>query len=134
MSWGVLPWVYPVWDSLGFLDLGGYFLPHFREVFSYYLLEYFLMAFLLLSIVKQITSPGGMHETNAWSWCTGKTQRNWVEREVGGGIRMRNACNSMAESCQCMTKPTAMLWSNYLPTNKNKWKKKPMLKRIFVNM
>ena len=20
MSWGVLPWVYPVWDSLGFLD------------------------------------------------------------------------------------------------------------------
>ena len=22
MSWRVLPWVYPVWDSLGFLDLG----------------------------------------------------------------------------------------------------------------
>ena len=21
MSWGVLPWVYLVWDSLGFLDL-----------------------------------------------------------------------------------------------------------------
>ena len=35
----------------------------------------------VLSIVKQITSPGGMHET----WCTGKAQRNWVEREVGGG-------------------------------------------------
>ena len=31
MSWGVLPWVYPVWDSLGFLDLSDYFLPHFRE-------------------------------------------------------------------------------------------------------
>ena len=46
MSWGVSPWVYPVWDSLGFLDLCNYFLPHFREVFSYYLLEYFLMAFL----------------------------------------------------------------------------------------
>ena len=30
----------------------------------------------------------------------------------------------MADSCQCMTKPTAMLWSDYLPTNKNKWKKK----------
>ena len=27
MSWGVSPWVNPVWDSLGFLDLGGYFLP-----------------------------------------------------------------------------------------------------------
>ena len=29
---------------LGFLDLGDYFLPHFREVFIYYLLKYFLMA------------------------------------------------------------------------------------------
>ena len=46
MSWGVLPWVYPVWDSLGFLDLCDDFLPHSREVFNYYLLEYFLMAFL----------------------------------------------------------------------------------------
>ena len=46
MSWGVLPWVYHVWDSLGFLDLGGYFLPHFGEVFNYYLLKYFLMDFL----------------------------------------------------------------------------------------
>ena len=42
----------------------------------------------ILSIGKQITSPGWMHETSAWAWCTGKTQRNWVEREVGGGIGM----------------------------------------------
>ena len=63
----------------------------------------------ILSIVKQITNPGGMHETSAQAWCTGKTQRNQVEREVGGGIGMRNTCNSMADSCQCMTKPTAML-------------------------
>ena len=40
MSWGVSPWVYPVWDSLGFFDLGDYFLPHFREVFNYYVLKY----------------------------------------------------------------------------------------------
>ena len=39
----------------------------------------------ILSIVKQITSPGWMHETSTWAWCTGKTQRNRVEREVGGG-------------------------------------------------
>ena len=45
---GVLPWVYPVWDSLGFLDLGDYFLPHYRGVFDYYLLKYFLMAFLFV--------------------------------------------------------------------------------------
>ena len=48
MSWGVSPWVYPVWDSLGFLDLGGYFFSHFREVFNYYFLKYFLMAFLFV--------------------------------------------------------------------------------------
>ena len=34
--------------TLSFLDLGGYFLPHFREVFNYYLLKYFLMAFLFV--------------------------------------------------------------------------------------
>ena len=48
----------------------------------------------ILSIVKQITSPGGMHETSAWAWCTGKTQRDRVEREVGGEIGMGNTCNS----------------------------------------
>ena len=39
----------------------------------------------MLSRVKQITSPGGMHETSARAWCTGKTQREQVEREVGEG-------------------------------------------------
>ena len=63
----------------------------------------------ILSRVKQITSPGFMHATSAQAWCTGKTQRNRVEREVGGEIRMGNTCNSMADSCQCMTKNTAML-------------------------
>ena len=32
-----------------------------------------------------------------------------MEREVGVGIGMGNTCNSMADSCQCMTKPTEML-------------------------
>ena len=42
----------------------------------------------ILSRVKQITSPGWMHETSAQGWCTGKTQRDRMEREAGGGIRM----------------------------------------------
>ena len=63
----------------------------------------------ILSRVKQITSPGWMHETSARAWCTVKTQRDQVEREVGGGIGMGNTCNSMAHSCQCMTKPTTIL-------------------------
>ena len=40
----------------------------------------------VLSRVKQITSPGWVHETSARAWCTGKTQRDQVEREVGGAI------------------------------------------------
>ena len=63
----------------------------------------------ILSRVKQITSPGWMHETSAWAWCPGNTQRDLVEREVGGGIGMGNTCKSMANSCQCMTKTTTIL-------------------------
>ena len=48
MSWGILPFVYPVWDSLGFLNMGDYFLPQFGEVFNYYLLKYFCMVFLFI--------------------------------------------------------------------------------------
>ena len=69
----------------------------------------------ILSRVKQITSPGWMHETSAGTWCTGKTQRDRVEREVGGGIGMGNTCKPMAVSFQCMTKST---------TNKKKKERK----------
>ena len=31
-----------------------------------------------------------------------------MEREVGGGIGMGNICKSMADSFQCMTKPTTI--------------------------
>ena len=63
----------------------------------------------ILSRVKQITTPGWMHETSAQGWCTGKTQRDRVEREAGGGIGMGNTCKSMGDSFQCMTKPTTIL-------------------------
>ena len=63
----------------------------------------------ILSMVKQITSPGWVHETSAQAWCTGKTQRDQVEKEVGGGIGMGNTCKYMAVSCQCVTKTTTIL-------------------------
>ena len=63
----------------------------------------------ILSRVKQITSPGWMHETSARTWCTGKSQRDQVEREVGERIGMGNTGKSMANSCQCMTKTTTIL-------------------------
>ena len=51
MSWCIPPWVYFIWYSLCFLDFSDWFLFHVREVFGYYLLEYFFC--LLLS------SPSG---------------------------------------------------------------------------
>ena len=63
----------------------------------------------ILSRVKQITSRGWMHETSAQTWCTGKTQGDQAESEVGGGIRMGNTCKTMADSCQCMAETTTIL-------------------------
>ena len=63
----------------------------------------------ILSRVKQITSPGWMHETSAQGWCIGMTQREGMGREVGGGFRMGNTCKSMADSCQHMAKTTTIL-------------------------
>ena len=60
-----------------------------------------------------------MHETSAQGWCTGKTQRDGIDREAGGGIGKGNTCKSMADSCQCMAKTTKIY--------KNKIKKKNAL-------
>ena len=69
----------------------------------------------ILSRVKRITSPGWMHETSARTWCSGRTWRELVGREVGGGIGMGKTCKLKDDSFQCMTKFT---------TNKKKKKKK----------
>ena len=63
----------------------------------------------ILSRMKEITSPGWMPETSAQAWCTGKTQRDRVEGEMGGKIGMGTTCKSMADSCQCVTKTTTIL-------------------------
>ena len=39
----------------------------------------------ILPHVKQITSPGWMHETSAQGFCTGMTLRDGVGREGEGG-------------------------------------------------
>ena len=41
----------------------------------------------ILSYMKQITSPGLMHDTGCSGWCAGMTQRDGMGREVGGGFR-----------------------------------------------
>ena len=50
-----------------------------------------------------------LSHTSAPAWCTGKTQRERVEGEVGGGIGMGNTCKSMANSSQCMTETTTIV-------------------------
>ena len=88
----------------------------------------------ILLRMKQITSPSWMHETSAWAWCTGKTQRDLVESEVGGGIRMRSTCKSMADSCQCMAKPLHYhkVISFQLIKINGKYNKKEKKKRIDI--
>ena len=84
-----------LWDSVGEGE-GGMFRENSIET-------------SILSRVKQIASPGWMHETSAQGWCTGKTQRDGMEREAGVGIGMGNTCKSMTDSCQCMAKNTTIL-------------------------
>ena len=62
----------------------------------------------ILPRVKQNTSPGWMHETSAQGWCTGKTQRDGMEREAEVGIGMGNTCESTADSYQSMAKTTTL--------------------------
>ena len=49
MFWCLSPWVYLIWDSLCFLDLGNYFFSHFRQGCDYNLFKYFLRPFLLFT-------------------------------------------------------------------------------------
>ena len=60
--------------------------------------------------MKQIASPGSMHETG----CSGPV--HWddpegrdVEGAGWGGLRMGNTCKPMADSCQCMAEATTIL-------------------------
>ena len=59
----------------------------------------------VLSYVKQIASPGSMHETGCLGLVHWDDPEGWDREEVGGGLRMGNACIPMAVSCQCMAKP-----------------------------
>ena len=44
-------------------------------------------------------------DTGCWGWYTGMTQRDVMEREMGGGFMFENACTPVEDSCQCMAKP-----------------------------
>ena len=61
----------------------------------------------ILSYVKQIASPGLMHETGSSGPVM--TLRDGMGKKVGRGFRMGDTCTPMADSCQCVAKITKIL-------------------------
>ena len=59
----------------------------------------------ILSYVKRIAIQVQCMIQDAQGSCTGMTQRDGMEREVGGGFGMGNACIPVVDSCWCMAKP-----------------------------
>ena len=63
----------------------------------------------ILSYVKQIASPGSMHETGCSGLVHWEDPEGWDGREVGRGFRMGNTCTPVADSCRCMAKTISIL-------------------------
>ena len=63
----------------------------------------------ILSYVKQIASPGLMHETGCSGLVHWDNPEGGMGKEVGRGFRIGDTCTSMADSCQCMAKTTTIL-------------------------
>ena len=61
----------------------------------------------ILSYVKEIASPGLMHETGCSGLVHWDDPEGW--NEEGVGFRMGNTCTPVADSCQCMAKTTTIL-------------------------
>ena len=63
-----------------------------------------------LSYVKRISSPGSRHDIGCSELVHWDDPEGWDGEGGGrGGFRMRDTCIPMADSCQCMTKPTTIL-------------------------
>ena len=58
-----------------------------------------------LSYVKQITSPGSIHEIGCLGLVHWDDPEGWDGEGGGRGFRMGNTCTPMADSCQCVAKP-----------------------------
>ena len=63
----------------------------------------------MLPYVKQIASPGSMHETGCSRLVHWDNPEGWDGGGLGGGFKMGNTCTPMADSYQCMAKTTTIL-------------------------
>ena len=86
----------------------------------------------ILSRVKQITSPGWMHEKSARAWCTGTTQRDRVEREVGGGLGWETHVNPWLIHISVWQKPLQYCKVISLQLIKINGKKNPSPHRVKI--
>ena len=59
----------------------------------------------MLPYVKQIISPGLMHEKGYSGPVHWDNPDGWDEEGRDGGFRMGDTCTPMADSCACMAKP-----------------------------
>ena len=65
---------------------------------------------MYIIIMKQIASPGSMHETGCSGLVHWDDPEGWDGERGGRGFRMGNTCKPMAESSlQCMAKTTTIL-------------------------
>ena len=53
----------------------------------------------ILSYVKQITSPGSMHDTGYSGLVHWNDPEGWCREKMGGGFGIGNTCTPMADSC-----------------------------------
>ena len=59
--------------------------------------------------MKEIASPGSMHETGRSGPVHWDDPEGWAEEGGGRGLRMEDICTPMADSCQSMAKTTTIL-------------------------
>ena len=63
----------------------------------------------ILSYVKQIASPGSMHETGCSGLVHWDDPKGCDGERSGRGAQNGVTCTPMADSCQCMAKTTTIL-------------------------
>ena len=66
----------------------------------------------ILPHAKEIASPGSMHETGCSGLGHWDGPEGWDGEGGGRGFRMGDTCTPVADSCQCVAKPTTVLSSN----------------------
>ena len=59
--------------------------------------------------MKQIASPGSMHEAGCSGLVHWDDPEGWAGEGGGRGVQMGYTCKTMADSCQCMAKTTTIL-------------------------